>query len=480
MAFPQSWTVSERATRSSNGLIVTKSGDHPAALSIISDFCIPSKHIILSSPDSGDAADAPDLGGGVLPSLGVRIDSSSGVPNSSAKIPVPAGGVSSAKATSLAFLDEVGVSRASIKRLQVSAIKAPIYYFEITPTSALACTDEHCGVAVGLAAVESVQTYGADQCPLSIGYHSSGRFIHEEDMAVGNEGGFGTHDTIGCGLEIGGKGRVFFTCNGNVIGANVFTGFGIRGEAYYPVVILQGSGTTVKTNFGASLLQFRPDGLNVCNYAFVFHENALLLSKRDCSRPRATSVEIPVPNNSFDHNPDDDDLDEVTHPRVTTWGAKDLATIDSALLMLEQIIEVQKKKQTTLEKGRDALGGSGEFDQELLDSYQDIFHLKIQRALSTGLKTISDLVQNDGLASELQQRVAPCSPGDSASAASSNPSTPSTLASVTPRKPSKNTIEMVLTITDSLTPIWQKMLDLISQSLAAVSVLSYFPAQRMH
>jgi hypothetical protein len=501
-SFPQSWQRSEHAQLGSSGLVATKASARPVAVSLVADSCIPAKHIIMSSSvstadsDPGSRAEYSRSDSGI-PSLGVRIDSSSGVPNSASKVRLAGAGAGAAggsspstrsdggdgsivpagtSASSDSFLDEMGVSRSSLRRLTVEAIACPIYYFEITPVSDLTSTDTSGGVAVGLSSVEAVQTCGMDQCPLNIGYHSSGRFIHEEQIPINNEGGFGQYDTIGCGLEIGGQGRVFFTCNGHVVGATVFSGFGIQGESYFPVILLQGTGTSVRTNFGASALQFRSTGLNICNYAFAFNNDAIMLSKTTDSADKLGSGEISV-SAAAGEFPDDDDLDEVTHPRQATWGPRDVTTLQSALQMLEQIGRVQAERLAGPGRGRDAaLGADMLLDQALLDSYQDVFHLKIQRALSSGLKTLSDLVQNDGLALELQQRVptssgAPSSPAASSSDTSAtspvaaSPLTGSRHSDKGPRKPSKSTIDMVQMITNAMRPVWQKMLDLISQSL---------------
>lgn len=471
MAFPQSWAASDRAACSGMGLIITKSGDHPAALSVVADYCIPTKHIIMSSTSDPTV---PDLGASPPP-FGVRIDSSSGVPNASphkrrdgpvfgspsSDSPV----VTRPSSNSAAFLDEVGVSRSALRRLQLSVITAPIYYFEITPISQLACSDDDSGIAIGLSSVESVHTYGSDQCPLSIGYHSSGRFIHEENIAVSNESGFGVHDTIGCGIEIGAMGRVFFTCNGHVVGTTVFKGFGIQGESYYPVVILQGNGMSVKTNFGASPFQFQPNGLNICNYAFEFNENALRESQHNSyNLENESKLAICIPNNSGNDSLEDTtNLDVATHPRGVIWGPKDMDTIDSALQMLEQIISAQSGRELEEDENENE-------DSDISDSYQDVFHLKIHRALTSGLKTISDLVQNEGLASDMQQCVG-TPMGDISRHSSRASSPPLRSGEKRQNKISKNTIETVLLITNSLGPVWQKMLDVISESLAKVSAV---------
>ena len=471
MAFPQSWKHSDHITISQNalGLAVTKINHVPTAVSLISDFCIPSKHIILSN---GSGCEVPTER---APPLGIRIDSKSGVPNSSSKklnvgndgesTPIATGSPSVELSTD-AFLDEVGVSRSSLKRLQVSAISGPIYYFEITPSSELTPTDKTHGVAIGLASVESVRTCGIDQCPLSIGFHSSGRFIHEELLNINNEIGFGRHDTVGCGLEIGGRGRVFFTCNGRVIGSTMFSGFGIQGESYYPAMMLQGFGTSVLTNFGASILQFRPEGLNICNYAFAFHKAALGGVDNSTGAAEPSAADIPIP--AFDTNDtSDDDLDRETHPRKLSWGKKDVSAINAALQVLDQIIVAQTEEEEATIKAQDYAAQNANVDQALLDSYQDIFHMKIQRALSSGLKTISDLVQNDGLANEMQQRM-----GGFASPTGSSSSTPTSVhgeAKKLPRNSTKNKIEMVQMVIDSIRPTWQKMLDLINSSLNTVS-----------
>ena len=80
------------------------------------------------------------------------------------------------------------------------------------------------------------------------------------DSFVGMEEG----ETIGCGWEIGGSKRVFFTRNGKVLHPEKpIDGFDASGGTMFPAVGMQTEGTTVVANFGlepsTNPLQFRGD-----------------------------------------------------------------------------------------------------------------------------------------------------------------------------------------------------------------------------
>ena len=80
------------------------------------------------------------------------------------------------------------------------------------------------------------------------------------DSFVGMDEG----ETIGCGWEIGGSKRVFFTRNGKVLHPEKpIDGFDARGGTMFPAVGMQTEGTTVVANFGlepsTNPLRFRGD-----------------------------------------------------------------------------------------------------------------------------------------------------------------------------------------------------------------------------
>jgi hypothetical protein len=60
---------------------------------------------------------------------------------------------------------------------------------------------------------------------------------------------FGTHDVVGCGLEIGGSWKTFFTCNGTLVPeteGSKFVNLDNTEKVYYPAVEILGVGTTVR------------------------------------------------------------------------------------------------------------------------------------------------------------------------------------------------------------------------------------------
>ena len=335
--------------------------------------------------------------------------------------------------------------------------------FEITPVSNLTYETSGKCVTIGLATVTDAVLSEAGECPISIGYSSRGNFVHDEDIRSKNETGFGTHDVIGCGLEIGGKGRVFFTCNGRVIGS-IFQGYGIQGECYYPIVSLEGISTGLTANLGSSRFEFAVDGLNICNYAYAFRQQA----------PTAIS------------NQGNDGLSSET----PIWTEDDTEAVQDALQMLDQIIKAHSAGFTggdsavpTSALGFDEDSEGEEFEEgrsSFLNHLNDLFHLKIEKALTDGLKTFSELVRVD---SSKDSSSSPSGALDSAvgrrSSLSDGAVTPTSSnkaaqSSKSSKKFSGSILEIVQLVLDSLLPLWQKMQKVISHKLPQVRIAAFY------
>jgi len=144
------------------------------------------------------------------------------------------------------------------------AISDMIYYFEIEILSNVneGGTAE---ISVGIAPVDRQVNLSGMRNVLSFrDVAGSVSYSNTGEISVGDKAcravKFGTHDVVGCGCEIGGDGRIFFTCNGKVI-TEQNNAFSIDVNLidqmfYYPAVEILGVGTTVRANFGGEKFQY--------------------------------------------------------------------------------------------------------------------------------------------------------------------------------------------------------------------------------
>jgi hypothetical protein len=157
-----------------------------------------------------------------------------------------------------------------------NSITGPIYYWEVEILSNVTSDNDASGVAMGLIpAYDNSSTITSfPDITDSIAYSSSGSRIEHGEIkpSSGRMGaGYGTHDVVGCGWEIGGRGRVFFTRNGRVI-SRPATGYGLQGQSYCPALELVGTGTSVGTNLGSDAFQFNTKELLVANKMMIKYD----------------------------------------------------------------------------------------------------------------------------------------------------------------------------------------------------------------
>lgn len=249
---------------------------------IKTDQSIPSREILkfkFPRRISEDEEFSPNAEVRAFPHIGVSIDPNTGVP-------IHPSSTASAKFEKIdndihqIYLDS-GTSAVESWEYEVyNSITSPIYYWEIEILSTVNSDNDTSGVAMGLVpAYDNSSTLTSfPDIANSIAYSSSGlRIEHGEIKRLGT--GFGTRDVVGCGWEIGGRGRVFFTCNGRVVSRPAI-GYGAQGQSYCPAVELVGMGTAVRTNLGSDDFQFDTKDLLVANKVMIKYDP-----------PASTSVE---------------------------------------------------------------------------------------------------------------------------------------------------------------------------------------------
>ena len=454
MAFPSAWRPNSFTLCTGNGLRI--SSNVRGVVTAVTDYPIPSKQIILSSSsDPVSSETRHDKGYSSSFTVGVDGKSNLEIPrrgeiNISADQSIDYMKIRST--ASLQFMEEMGMSRTSLKRLGIANITGPIYYFEVSPVTEGLCSDSiGRSIAIGLVSATDFVLNG-EKCRIEIGYHSSGQFIHDVDTKSSREFGFGDRDIVGCGLEIGGKGRVFFTCNGHVVG-NPFIGYGIRGESYYPIVSIEGISTCLRANFGSSRFEFHVDGLNICNYAFSFRERAI-----EESRHRAGSGAGSADNAAYVH-----------------WSTDDTISVQENLQMLDNIIKSHEDGFTG--GGDNGLNTTQPDQYSLLESFNNLFHTKIEKALSDSFKTLSEFVGSERDSDTLDFTFGRRSGSSDFGTIVINPGNnspdkinPKRRSSASKKKLSNNMLEIVqIIVDDNIIPLWEKMHKVISWKRSKVT-----------
>lgn len=141
----------------------------------------------------------------------------------------------------------------------LNEVLGPIYYWELEVKSHLEMSSL---VAIGLVPFQTISSKTSVQLGTlpgfnhgSIGYHSSGKiFYNGEELNDYSTDGYGTCDVVGCGIEIGGNGNVFFTKNSRIVHIPELA----MTESLHPVLGLSGTGTSVSLNFGSRPFLFTP------------------------------------------------------------------------------------------------------------------------------------------------------------------------------------------------------------------------------
>jgi hypothetical protein len=279
--FPNHWHQTNLTHISENGLTVMRTDLSSSRIIIRTNDSIPLKEILkqkFSKQNLNDSA----ISSSATPSSsstssihsGITIDPLTGVPiheNNSSPSSTNSIAISNERQEEL--FTEIGLTVYDSWESDVLRIQGPIYYWEIQILSTVNSDFEISSVAIGLTPMTSqYHTYqtSINDLPNTVSYHSSGTRYHSNYPPERiNGSGYGTHDIVGCGWEIGGDGRVFFTCNGKIVG-NCMSGYGTQGQTYYPTLELYGIGTTVRANFGNSKFQLLvSDRLVIANLEMV-------------------------------------------------------------------------------------------------------------------------------------------------------------------------------------------------------------------
>jgi hypothetical protein len=276
--FPNNWHQTNLTHISENGLTVMRTDLSSSRIIIRTNDSIPLKEILkykFLKQNYNNSSPLPASSSSIH--MGITIDPLTGVPIPSMTSASASAGSSSTSSLSLErqqqLFTEIGLSVYDSWESDVLQIQGPIYYWEIQILSTVNSDYEISSVAIGLTPINSVyETYQTSISDIneSVSYHSSGtRFHSHYPPEKINGSGYGTHDIVGCGWEIGGEGRVFFTCNGKIVG-NCMSGFGSQGQTYYPTLELYGIGTTARANFGNNKFQLLlSDRLLISNLEMV-------------------------------------------------------------------------------------------------------------------------------------------------------------------------------------------------------------------
>jgi hypothetical protein len=285
--FPNSWHQITNLTHlSENGLTVMRTDISSSRIIVRTNDSIPLKEILKykfarQNCHSPAAATLPRLSVSPSPSSassslmihsGITIDPKTGVPVHETKSLPRIAQLSQSEREQL--YTDIGFNVYDSWESDVLRIGGPVYYWEVQILSTVNSDFDISSVAIGLTPV-TAGSFDNYRCSISdihesVSYHSSGtRFRPEMPPEHIHGSGYGTHDIVGCGWEIGGEGRVFFTCNGKIVG-NCLSGFGTQGQTYYPTLELYGIGTTARANFGGSRFQLLlADRLRISNIEMV-------------------------------------------------------------------------------------------------------------------------------------------------------------------------------------------------------------------
>ena len=278
--FPSLWTEQGVVHTRENGKVVMRTDVSASRIIVKTDLNIPSRDIIKCKIPRRDESDERIDERNIcesnicetFPHAGVMIDPISGVPNHGGSSIGSKGGNKSDHEIESLFA-AVGANAQESWEYEVHQITGPIYYWEAEVLSSVNSDNDTSSVGVGLIPAYDTSDPFTNfmNIPDSIAYRSSGLRVESGQTTpfTGHAGaGYGTHDVVGCGWEVGGGGRVFFTCNGRVIG-KPSKGYGSLGQSYSPALELVGAGTTVRTNLGNDRFQLDCSNLFIANHVMV-------------------------------------------------------------------------------------------------------------------------------------------------------------------------------------------------------------------
>jgi hypothetical protein len=207
--------------------------------------------------------------------VGVELDAVSGVPNSalaslSSSFGVDSGadldspGPNNERLSNMAseFMQEIGIDKTTLTLLKISSISAPIFYFEICVDSDLT---SDCAVSVGFALVSDDVRSPSFAKSISVCYHSSGRVVVNGSARGAAVREYSKGSVVGCGIEVGGQSRVFFTCDGRVVSDLLSNVLPAENASIIPILFLEGEATKILSNFGTSRFVFSEECVPIVN-----------------------------------------------------------------------------------------------------------------------------------------------------------------------------------------------------------------------
>ena len=153
-----------------------------------------------------------------------------------------------------------------------SSNSSQVYYFEVTVLAPLPKATVE--MAIGL--FSTVGSFGAwpGEVSNSIGWGSEGLQVNggRFDPNASSIIQFRNGDVIGCGIEVGGLQRVFFTLNGSIpVPPSINTSFP-HGSCFPVVSFRDGKGHVLKANFGLDpSVPFRWEGHNIVQHSAMPH-----------------------------------------------------------------------------------------------------------------------------------------------------------------------------------------------------------------
>ena len=220
-----------------------------------------------------------------------------------------------------------------------------LYYWEVEVLECIEVNDipEYASpeVVIGLISPDSINAESSlllESMPgvavNSVGLSSSGLIRSTEinarenpvQIEITSRTKFGQHDIVGCGLEVTGMRRIFFTINGRLIDTGPLKTFTVE-HPLLPVVSLVGPGTAVLANFGTKPFQFDTGSWKVINQGLS----------------RETLPQVPAHNGYYD--PDYEALHVATVmslkdtiPRNQPWSSWDTDAADRSIRIVNKLI----------------------------------------------------------------------------------------------------------------------------------------------
>lgn len=335
--------------------------------------------------------------------VGVEIDATTGVPNSTLAAgssrsssttgtDIEGAGAYSERLSNVAseFMQEIGIDKMSLTLLKISSISSPIFYYEICVDSDLVGDG---GVSVGFAVTSDDVSSPSFSQSISVCYQNSGRVVVNGSARPNTIKEFSKGSVVGCGIEIGGQSRVFFTYDGRIVSDLMNNVLPVDNSSIFPILLLEGESTKILSNFGTSRFVFSEECVPIANLR-LSHSASRDGNNHDWIQERILLQEaVASPTQA---------LTELI------WQPEDNQTVLSTLALFEQILLAAR--YGTAAQTSDSFLHSSEV-MELPPICANPLLNNLAGALSDGLKTLSGLVTDSPSTAPMTKRsMSPASP----------------------------------------------------------------------